>query len=135
MISGFPANITRGIPHASAALVLNDYGTGYPLALPEASQISTARTAASAALATEVLHAERSAGRPAIIGAGIIGRNILEFFAAAQWHIGDLIDYPDRVAPSLSGAPSGADLVAAKPPPRPRPVSATLVPSGRERWC
>jgi ornithine cyclodeaminase len=130
-ISSFPANITRGIPRASATLVLNDYETGYPFALLEASQISAARTAASAVLAAGVLHAKRSAERLAVIGAGTIGRNILEFFAAAQWHIGDLIiydkvadyaaamsnfartqlDYPGRVAPSLSGALSGADLV------------------------
>ncbi|MFD1052433.1 2,3-diaminopropionate biosynthesis protein SbnB, partial [Kibdelosporangium lantanae] len=47
-ISSFPDNVTRNVPRASAALLLNDFETGYPFACLEAAQISAARTAASA---------------------------------------------------------------------------------------
>ncbi|ASU85039.1 2,3-diaminopropionate biosynthesis protein SbnB [Nocardiopsis gilva YIM 90087] len=86
-IGSFPGNIESGIPRASAVLLLNDYTTGYPFACLEASQISAARTAASAALAAERLTGGRRAGTVAVIGSGIIARNILEFFAAQQWHV------------------------------------------------
>jgi len=59
-VSSFPQNVDAGLPRASAVLILNDYDTGYPLACLEASMISAHRTAASAALAAEVL----SRGRP-----------------------------------------------------------------------
>ncbi|GAA2084267.1 2,3-diaminopropionate biosynthesis protein SbnB [Streptomyces albiaxialis] len=95
-IGSFPANIEEGIPRASAALLLNDYATGYPFALLEASQISAARTAASAVLAARELTGGRTAERVAVVGAGIIARNILEFFAADGWTFGHL-DVHDRV--------------------------------------
>lgn len=83
-IGSFPANITRGIPRASAVLVLNDYSTGYPFALLEESQISAARTAVSAVRAAEVLTGGRAARRLVVVGAGTIARNILEFLAAQE---------------------------------------------------
>lgn len=130
-ISSFPANITRGEPRASAVLILNEYETGYPFALLEASQISAARTAASAVIAAEVLASSRSAGRLAVVGAGVIGRNILDFLAAEGWGLNDVViydqvadyatamsaytstqlGYPARVAGELATALSGADLI------------------------
>ncbi|MFF4006300.1 2,3-diaminopropionate biosynthesis protein SbnB [Streptomyces sp. NPDC001717] len=90
-ISSFPANIERGIPRASAALLLNDHETGYPFACLEASQISAARTAASAVLAAEQLTGGRTAGKLAVVGAGIIARNILEFFKSRDWQVGSVV--------------------------------------------
>jgi 2,3-diaminopropionate biosynthesis protein SbnB len=84
-VSSFPENIERNIPRASAALLLNDYSTGYPLALLEASEISAARTAASAALAARVLTGSQNAHTLGIVGAGIISRTVLEFLAAEGW--------------------------------------------------
>ena len=130
-ISSFPANIERGIPRASAALLLNDYETGYPFACLEASQISAARTAASAVLAAEQLTGGRTAGKLTVVGAGIIARNILEFFKARDWavtsvtvhdkseeygtalaaHSTDVLGYPAATESSLPAALTGADVV------------------------
>ncbi|GAB6902692.1 2,3-diaminopropionate biosynthesis protein SbnB [Kineosporia succinea] len=83
-IASFPANIRSGVPRASAVLVLNDYVTGYPVACLEAATISSARTAASAALAAAALRPSGYQGtRIAVVGAGIIARNICDFLEAA----------------------------------------------------
>jgi 2,3-diaminopropionate biosynthesis protein SbnB len=74
-ISSFPANVAAGRPRASAVLVLNDYATGYPFALLEAAGVSAARTAASAALAADVLCASRPATL-GVFGGGVIARTI-----------------------------------------------------------
>ncbi|MEV0374575.1 2,3-diaminopropionate biosynthesis protein SbnB [Streptomyces sp. NPDC050636] len=130
-ISSFPANIKSGIPRASAALLLNDYATGYPFACLEASQISAARTAASAVLGAEQLSGGRTARRMTIVGAGIIARNILEFFSAQKWTIDELVvhdqmpeygekftgyaagelGYTARFEADLATALAGADVV------------------------
>ncbi|WP_411089582.1 2,3-diaminopropionate biosynthesis protein SbnB [Streptomyces sp. 061-3] len=83
-ISSFPSNTERSIPRASALLILNDYETGYPIACLEAAQISAARTAASAAVAATALRPGGYRGtRVAVIGAGIIARNVCEYLKAA----------------------------------------------------
>jgi N-[(2S)-2-amino-2-carboxyethyl]-L-glutamate dehydrogenase len=85
-ISSFPENTAAGLPRASAVLVLNDPETGYPLACLESSIISAARTAASAALAADVLSRDR--GRPTrlgIIGTGLIARYIHGYLTDAGW--------------------------------------------------
>ena len=96
-ISSFPGNIENKVPRASAALLLNDYATGYPFACLEASQISAARTAASAVLAAEELTGGRTAKRLTVVGAGIIARNILEFFHAKKWQVDEVVVH-DRIA-------------------------------------
>jgi N-[(2S)-2-amino-2-carboxyethyl]-L-glutamate dehydrogenase len=83
-IASFPANTRVGVPRASAVLLLNDYTTGYPVACLEAAAISSARTAASAALAAAALRPNGYPGtRIAVVGAGIIARNICDFLEAA----------------------------------------------------
>ncbi|MBB5960593.1 ornithine cyclodeaminase [Saccharothrix tamanrassetensis] len=79
-ISSFPDNLDRGLPRASAVLVLNDRRTGFPTACVEASVISATRTAASAALAARALAG--SARRVGFVGAGLIAARIAEFLAA-----------------------------------------------------
>lgn len=90
-ISSFPSNLKRGIPRASAALLLNDAETGYPFACLESSIISAARTAASAVLAAEQLNGRRrhieSLG---IIGNGLISRYIYTFFVRSGWEIDEV---------------------------------------------
>lgn len=83
-ISSFPSNSKQGIPRASALLILNNYETGYPIACMEAAQISAARTAASAALAAVTLRSGGFEGTSvAVVGAGIIARNVCEYMDAA----------------------------------------------------
>jgi N-[(2S)-2-amino-2-carboxyethyl]-L-glutamate dehydrogenase len=128
-IASFPANIAENTPRASAVLLLNDYETGYPFACLEASQISAARTAASAVLGAEQLTGER--GRIAFIGCGIIARNILEYMVDRRWAIDSVAAHDTtaayaesfasyahqslgvaaQVASGLTEAVAGADVV------------------------
>ena len=131
-IASYPDNIQHNLPRASATLILNQYDTGYPYACLEASLISAARTAASAALAANVLGSgQRHARKIAVIGAGIIARNVLEFLIDQDWradqlavfdqnpqdatrlarHGHDLAGYYSVVSASLQDVLEGADLV------------------------
>ncbi|GAA5039842.1 ornithine cyclodeaminase [Thermocatellispora tengchongensis] len=83
-ISSFPANTAAGLPRASAVLILNDYRTGYPVACLEAATISSARTAASAAVAATALRPAGYEGTTvSVIGAGVIARNVCDYLHAA----------------------------------------------------
>jgi 2,3-diaminopropionate biosynthesis protein SbnB len=85
-ISSFPENVARGIPRASAVLVLNDYASGYPFACLEASIVSAARTAASAVLAAGACAEGRPPRRTlGIVGNGLIARYVYEFFNRTGW--------------------------------------------------
>ncbi|NJQ05635.1 2,3-diaminopropionate biosynthesis protein SbnB [Streptomyces lonarensis] len=88
-ISSFPTNLERGIPRASAVLLLNDPATGYPYACLEASVISAVRTAASAAAAARRITAARG-GQPrrvGFLGSGLIARFLHEYLAELDWEI------------------------------------------------
>jgi len=102
-VSSFPENVAAGIPRASAVLILNDHDTGYPFACLEASIISAARTAGSAALAADWL----SRGRPrptrvGFVGVGLIARYIHTFLAETGWSF-DEIGVHDLSAGSANG--------------------------------
>ena len=102
-ISSFPENVANGIPRASAVLILNDQRTGYPIACLEASIISAARTAASAALAARTLSAGRETPRRlGIIGAGLIARYVYEYLTADGWSF-DAIGVHDLSATHARG--------------------------------
>jgi 2,3-diaminopropionate biosynthesis protein SbnB len=91
-VSSFPVNVADGIPRASAVLILNDYATGYPVALLEAATISAVRTAASAAVAAQAIgrHVPGD-GRIAIIGAGVIARTILRYLTATEYPVTEVL--------------------------------------------
>lgn len=90
-VSSFPGNVADGRPRASAVLVLNDYATGYPIALLEAAGISASRTAASAALAAHMIAATVPGdGSMSVIGAGVIARTILSYLVHTGYPIARL---------------------------------------------
>ncbi|KOV52811.1 MULTISPECIES: 2,3-diaminopropionate biosynthesis protein SbnB [Streptomyces] len=102
-ISSFPANVESGIPRASAVLILNDPGTGYPYACLESSIISAVRTAASAAAAADRL----SSGRPrptrlGFVGAGLIARYIHTYLEGTGWSF-DAVGVHDLSTDSAAG--------------------------------
>lgn len=100
-IASYPDNVKLGIPRASAVLILNDYDTGYPIAILESSIISAARTAASAALAAQTLRASKSVRRFGLVGNGLIARYVLRFFRGTGWSFDEILLYdtnPDESA-------------------------------------
>jgi N-[(2S)-2-amino-2-carboxyethyl]-L-glutamate dehydrogenase len=105
-VASFPENLERGISRASAIMVLNSLETGRPEAVLEGSVISAARTAASAALAAHVLHAQGDIETLGIIGCGLINREIVRFVASLQRKIGAVLLYdidPERAAKYRAG--------------------------------
>jgi 2,3-diaminopropionate biosynthesis protein SbnB len=63
----------RGMPRASAIIILNDPETGYPLAVMDGTIVSAARTGAATGVGAKYL-ARRDSEKVAIIGAGPISR-------------------------------------------------------------
>jgi len=84
-VASFPDNVTRNKQRASAIIIINSFETGYPLALLDGTQISSARTAASAALAARLLNPTKSSDCFAIYGAGIINRDLVKFLLDDGW--------------------------------------------------
>ncbi|MET8452978.1 2,3-diaminopropionate biosynthesis protein SbnB [Streptomyces sp. NPDC005209] len=102
-ISSFPANVSAGLPRASAVLILNDHDTGYPFACLESSIISATRTAASAALAADWLSRTRTRPtRVGFFGTGLIARYIHTFLAGTGWTF-DTVGVYDVSAESTAG--------------------------------
>lgn len=77
-ISSFPDNIKDGIDRASAIVALNDINNGRTKAVIEGAQISSNRTAASAALAAVHLH-KKNETKIGMIGTGLINFTILKY--------------------------------------------------------
>ncbi|EOX4352608.1 TPA: 2,3-diaminopropionate biosynthesis protein SbnB [Vibrio cholerae] len=90
-IASYPGNLQKNIQRASATMILNDASTGYPLACLEASQISSSRTAASAAIAASLYKPEKKAKKAVVVGCGIIAREILNYLKEDMWSIDSLI--------------------------------------------
>ncbi|GAA3818968.1 2,3-diaminopropionate biosynthesis protein SbnB [Streptomyces phyllanthi] len=111
-ISSFPANVDKGIPRASAVIVLNDQETGYPLACLEGSIISAVRTAASAAVAAVKLGAGRpKPARLGVVGTGLIARFVHAYLVAAGFAFEEigLFDHSAEHARGFAGYLERAD--------------------------
>lgn len=95
-ISSSPNNITRGLPRASGVIILNDFKTGYPIAVLEASLISALRTALSALLALEYLQSNKKISRMGIIGSGVIASHVIQCAKNLGWEITSLCVYDQQ---------------------------------------
>ncbi|MBC7287608.1 MAG: ornithine cyclodeaminase family protein [Armatimonadetes bacterium] len=73
-VSGYPGNPARGLPYISGLIVLNDFDTGLPICVMDASWVTAMRTGAATAVAAKYL-ARRDAANVAIIGCGVQGRS------------------------------------------------------------
>lgn len=83
-ISSFPGNVANKAERASAVIVLNSLETGHPQAVIEGSRISAARTAASAAVAVRLFAGDLDQLGMAVIGCGVISRNVVRFVQAIR---------------------------------------------------
>jgi len=83
-ISSFPDNVARGLPRASALIVLNCLQSGRPTTVMEGSLISSQRTAAGAALAARVLHSASAYDAVGVVGCGPISSECLRFILADE---------------------------------------------------
>ena len=91
-IASYPGNVQRGVPRASAVLVLNSYDTGYPFAILESSIISAARTAASAVLGAYWLNGRSRRARVlGVVGTGFIARYVYDFLVDTGWTIDEVL--------------------------------------------
>ena len=73
-VSYSPGNLARGVPDASAIIILNDPDTGLPAAILAGMGITLARTAAGAAVAAR--HLARQQERPRLAAGRRRGRAI-----------------------------------------------------------
>src|SRR6185312_4799097 len=76
-VSGYPANREHGLPYITGLLVLNDAGTGLPVCVMDAAEITAVRTAAASGACVR-RWAPDGWSRAAILGFGEQGRFHLE---------------------------------------------------------
>jgi ornithine cyclodeaminase/alanine dehydrogenase-like protein (mu-crystallin family) len=92
-ISIFPDNPGRGLPTASGLVVVNDGGTGVPVALMPAGELTAARTAAVSGACVRAL-SPAGEGHVALTGAGVQARSHLRVLEALGRH--DVVVYARR---------------------------------------
>jgi ornithine cyclodeaminase/alanine dehydrogenase len=76
-VGGYPTNSKRELPYISGLIVLNDFETGIPIALMDATWITAKRTGAATALSAKYL-ARPDPATVGILGCGVQGRSNLE---------------------------------------------------------
>jgi ornithine cyclodeaminase/alanine dehydrogenase-like protein (mu-crystallin family) len=76
-VSGYPENQKKGLPYISGLLILNDPGTGIPVACMDCTWITAMRTGAATAVAAKYC-ARPDSEVVAIIACGVQGRTNIE---------------------------------------------------------
>jgi ornithine cyclodeaminase/alanine dehydrogenase-like protein (mu-crystallin family) len=79
-VSGYPGNQSKGLPYITGLLILNDPGTGVPLAVMDCTWITAKRTGAATAVAAKYL-ARKDSSSVGIVACGVQGRSNLEALA------------------------------------------------------
>lgn len=75
-VSGYPANVTKGLPYITGLLILNDPETGTPIAVMDCAWITAMRTGASVGISAKYL-ARKESRIAGIVGCGVQGRTSL----------------------------------------------------------
>jgi 2,3-diaminopropionate biosynthesis protein SbnB len=83
-VASFPGNIDHGVPRAHSVVVLNDAGTGAPVAIVNTALLSIIRTASVSGLVLRAFDAARPRGavKLGMTGFGPIGQDHLRMCAA-----------------------------------------------------
>ncbi len=99
VLSVFPENYLKNIPSHQGAILVFETETGRLKAIVDAESVTAVRTAASSAVATDVL-ARKDAHKLAILGAGLQGRqhvhairHVRDISSVAVWDL-----HPERAA-------------------------------------
>ncbi len=100
-VTSFPGNPARGLPTVTGVVCLSDATTGVPLALLDASAITTLRTGAVAAVATRALAREGASG-VGLVGCGPNGASAARCMAAVGYGPGICCDPRTEVAEALA---------------------------------
>ncbi len=113
-VSGFPQNLSRGLPYISGLYVLNDVETGFPLAVMDCTWMTGARTGAATAVAARYLARPRSA-TVGILACGVQGRTNLEalatLFPLTRVHAYDIVPERARAYATDMAARLGLEVV------------------------
>jgi ornithine cyclodeaminase/alanine dehydrogenase len=72
-VSGFPGNVSKGLPTIAGLIVLNDVNTGFPLAIMDGTYITAIRTAAVSGVSAKYL-ARKDSKVIGIAGLGVQGK-------------------------------------------------------------
>jgi ornithine cyclodeaminase/alanine dehydrogenase-like protein (mu-crystallin family) len=143
-VAGYPGNKERGLPYISGLIVLNDAGTGLPLAVMDGAEITAARTAAASGVCIR-RWAPDGWREAAILGCGEQGRHHARVLGAlnpeARIHAFD--PHPERIAqlegqvepaPTPEEAVSGSEVVVTAGPIVEEPESPLAPDWLAERW-
>ncbi len=78
-VSGYPSNKAKGLPYITGLMILNDFDTGIPQCVMDATWVTANRTGASTGLTARTLARpdSRTAG---VLACGVQGRTNLEAF-------------------------------------------------------
>lgn len=130
-VSVYPDNPGKGLPTVMAMLILNDPETGFPLAIMDATQITSYRTGAAGGVAAKYL-ARKDSKILGLIGAGAQAKtqllallNSFEFSKIYVWSLreediqGFKVSFPDLpIEPASLETAAGGDIVCTTTPSR-----------------
>lgn len=119
----FPGNREVGLPSVSAEYLLMNATDGTPLALIDGSELTARRTAATSALAADLL-ARSDARSLLVVGTGRLSRHLARAHLVVRPHLEVTIwgrnpDWPRPLQPTCAGTGLMPDLQqTSRPPPR-----------------